>query len=197
MRLESWICCGLSALVLTGCKRPEARAQPATGVVDSVLPREESLRRFRVGLPSVDSLSGGTRNRDKLISAFLRALEANDTASLDSLAITRSEFGYLYYPTTPQGLPPYDLSPDLMWFTLFERSNQGIRRALQLYGGKPLRLLDYDCGSGASREGENTVYGPCNVRWRDQQGDTTAVRLFSQIIERRGRFKFLSYANKL
>ena len=47
------------------------------------------------------------------------------------------------------------------------------------------------------REGENTVYGPCVVRWRGKAGDTVAVRLFGQIVERGGRFKFLSYANKL
>lgn len=197
MRLVSWIPFGLLTLCITGCDRPEARAESARRVVDSLLPREESLRRFRVGLPSVDSLSGGTSSRDELVRTLIRALQASDTTTVVRLAITRSEFGYLYYPSAPQGLPPYDLAPDLMWFTLTERSNQGVRRALRVYAGKPLQFLSYDCGADASREGENTVYGPCTVRWRDQQGQTSTVRLFSQIIERGGRFKFLSYANRL
>jgi hypothetical protein len=181
------------------CGGPDVRAElPAAGrVVDSILPREEALRGFREGLPPVDSLSGGARSRDALVAAFMRALGAADTAAIAGLAITRSEFAYLYYPTASQGLPPYDLEPGLMWFMLFEQSNDGIRRALQLHGGTPMPLVDYDCGTGYRHEGENTVYGPCVVRWRGKDGDTVAARLFSQIVERGGRFKFLSYANKL
>lgn len=184
---------------IAACEGPDARAElPAAGkVVDSILPREEALRRFREGLPRADSLRGGAESRDALVAAFMGALGAADTASIAGMAITRSEFAYLYYPTASQGLPPYELEPGLMWFMLFEQSNDGIRRALQLYGGNPMPVVDYDCGTGHQREGENTVYGPCVVRWRDQKGDTVAARLFSQIVERGGRFKFLSYANKL
>jgi hypothetical protein len=184
---------------VAACGNPDARAElPASGrVVDSILPREEALRRFRGGLPPADSLTGGTESRDALVAAFVRALGAADTAAIAELAITRSEFAYLYYPTASEGLPPYDLEPGLMWFMLFEQSNQGIRRALQLHGGTPMPLVDYDCGTDHRREGENTVYGPCVVRWRGKNGDTVSARLFSQIIERGGRFKFLSYANKL
>jgi hypothetical protein len=35
------------------------------------------------------------------------------------------------------------------------------------------------------------------VRWRNANGDTLSVRLFNQILERGGRFKFLSYGNRL
>ena len=69
--------------------------------------------------------------------------------------------------------------------------------ALQLYGGRPMSLIEYDCGTEASHEGENIVYGPCTVRLRTQDRDTLAVRLFNQILERDGRFKFLSYGNRL
>jgi hypothetical protein len=184
---------------IAACGGPDVRAElPAAGrVVDSILPREEALRRFREGLPPADSLSGGAESRDALVAAFMRALGAADTAAIAGLAITRSEFAYLYYPTATQGLPPYNLEPGLMWFMLFERSNNGVSRALQLHGGTPMLLVDYDCGSGSQREGENTVYGPCVVRWRGKAGDTVAARLFSQIVERGGRFKFLSYANQL
>lgn len=165
--------------------------------MDSILPREEALRRFRVGLPPVDSLRGGAESRADLVAAFMGALAAADTTALDRLALSRSEFGYLYYPTAAEGLPPYDLEPGLMWFMLFERSNRGIRLALRQYGGTKLSLVDYDCGTGPRQEGENTIHGPCLVRWRGPAGDTVSARLFSQIVERGGRFKFLSYANKL
>lgn len=181
------------------CGSPDARADHLVSgrVVDSILPREEALRRFREGLPRADSLAGGAESRDGLVAAFLRALSAADTGALNDLAISRSEFGYLYYPTASEGLPPYDLEPGLMWFMLFEKSNQGIRKALQLYGGSPLPLVDYDCGQSQAKEGENTVYGPCIVRWRGKTGDTVSARLFSKILGRDGRFKFLSYGNRL
>jgi hypothetical protein len=194
---------GMLSLVLvvwiTPCDGHDARAErPDTGrVLDRLLPRDAAVRRFHEGLPPAHTLGGAAESRDALVGAFLRALGAADTATIADLAITRAEFGYLYYPTATEALPPYDMDPELMWFLLFEKSNQGIRRALQLYGGRPMRLVDYDCGTGIQREGENTVHGPCVVRWRGENGDTVAGRLFSQILERGGRFKFLSYANKL
>lgn len=184
---------------IVACGSPDARAEasrPARGV-DSLLPRDEALRRFREGLPTVDSLIGGADSRDELVESFMRALGAGDTTAIVDLAITRPEFAYLYYPTASRGLPPYDLEPGLMWFMLFGESNQGIRSALQAYGGTSMRLLGYDCGSGVHREGENSVYGPCVIRWRGESGDTVSARLMSQILERGGRVKVLSYANKL
>jgi hypothetical protein len=184
---------------LAACGGPEVRAEPpGTGrVVDSILPREEALRRFRENLQPVDSLTGGMESRDALVAAFVRALASADTAAIAGLAVSRSEFAYLYYPTAAMGRPPYDLEPGLLWFMLTTHSDEGLARALQLYGGKPMSLIDYDCGTGRQQEGDNTVYGPCVVRWRNVNGDTLSVRLFNQILERAGRFKFLSYGNRL
>jgi hypothetical protein len=192
----------LGTLILAAvaaCGSPDARADlPKSGrVVDSILPREEALRRFREGLTPVNSLARGARSRDELVATFVRAIAEADTAAVARMAVSRAEFAYLYYPTAVEGRPPYDLEPGLMWFTLFERSNEGARQALTRYGDHPMTLLDYDCGTGRHREGENTIYGPCTVRWRTEGGDTVSARLFSKILERDGRFKFLSYANKL
>ena len=184
---------------VAGCDGSDARAEPAGAVrvVDSALPRNEALRRFREKVPPVDSLAGGAKSRDELVAAYLRALAATDTAALVRLAVTQSEFAWLYYPTTPLGKPPYDLEPGLMWFLHTQRSDRGLSKALQLYGGRPMSLVKYDCGLEASHEGENHVYGPCTVRWRTAEGDTLAVRLFNQILERDKRFKFLSYGNRM
>lgn len=184
---------------VAGCNGSDARAEPvwAGRVVDSALPREEALRRFREKLPQVDSLVDGTKSRDELVAAYLRALAASDTAALQRMAVTPAEFAWLYYPTTPMGKPPYDLEPGLMWFLHTQRGDRGLTKALQLYGGRPMSLIEYDCGTEASHEGENIVYGPCTVRLRTQDRDTLAVRLFNQILERDGRFKFLSYGNRL
>jgi len=41
------------------------------------------------------------------------------------------------------------------------------------------------------------VIGPCVVRRLTAQRDTIDERLFGLIVERGGRYKFTSYANKL
>jgi hypothetical protein len=169
----------------------------AARVVDSILPRNETLRRFQENLTRVRELESSYETRDSLVAAFVKALGDRDTSALVSMTVSRAEFGYLYYPTTPQSLPPYDLEPGLMWHLLQQRSERGIRRALALYGGQRFQLLGHDCGEQPSREGENTLFGPCNLRLRDERGRSLSLRLLSQILERGGRYKLLSYANKL
>jgi hypothetical protein len=173
---------------------PEARASV---VIDSVIPRDEALRRFQAGLPVTTQLSGGAPSRDELVRRFVRALEARDTAALRALTITRAEFAFIYYPTNPQSLPPYDLSPALMWFMLDQRSQQGLGHVLEERGGRKLGAVGYECLGTASIEGENTVWGPCVLKRVQAPGDTVTERLFGQIIGRDGRYKFVSLANKL
>src|SRR5688500_1316517 len=74
-------------------------------VSDSALSREESLRRFRDGLGRVESLAPVARSREELVQRFARAVETRDSATLGALVLSRAEFGWLFYPTTPQGLP--------------------------------------------------------------------------------------------
>jgi hypothetical protein len=181
-----------------GCDRVrESEGVGAARVVDSFVPREEATRRFRRDLSAVSELQGAQPSRDSLVASVVRALITRDTAALAGIAVTPAEFSYLYYPTTPQSLPPYDLEPGLMWGLLQERSERGLRRALDQFGGRRLRLVGYDCGPGSSREGENTVVGPCVVQFRDPSGKPVSAQLLSQVLERGGRYKVLSYANKL
>ena len=181
-----------------GCNGPTERQETgATRVVDSFVPREVALRRFQQNLTPVTRLESPYGRRDSLLAAFINALSARDTAALAAMTVTPAEFAYLYYPTTPQSLPPYDLEPGLMWQLLQQRSERGIRRALDMYGGRKLRLVSYECGTTSSREGENTVVGPCVLRLRDAAGKSLTVGLLNQILERRGRYKVLSYASEL
>ena len=165
--------------------------------VDSIVPRDVELARFREGLIEPTGLVGGAATRDALVRRYVRALERADTAGLAALAITRAEFAYLYYPTTPEARPPYDLGPGLMWFMLEQNNRKGLFHALEDRGGRPLGYVGYRCDATPSRQGANTVWGPCLVRHRQSGGDLIEERLFALIVERDGRFKFVSLANKL
>jgi hypothetical protein len=191
-------------LILAASCSPRTPAQQSgggaasyAGVVDSALPRNEALRRFRQGLVEPRGLGDGRPTRDALVRAFVSAVEAGDAARLRSLVLTRAEFGWLYYPTTPQGLPPYELSPSLLWFLTDGATTKGLRRLLDERRGRPLGYAGYRCDPVPSREGANTVWGPCLVRRVGAPGDTVEERLFGLILERDGIFKFVSLANKL
>ena len=174
---------------------PARHAQPTH--IDSLIPRDEALRRFRRGLTRVDRLNHGLSSQDALVQAFMRALERRDSTALGRIVLSKAEFAYLYYPWSPQGLPPYDLNPDLMWFMLSLQSDKGVRRALTERGGRPLHGAGFRCDGKPSEQGENIIWGPCVLRWVKAQGDTVEERLFGPILERGGRYKFVSYANKL
>lgn len=164
--------------------------------VDSVVPWDTALARFRVGLAEPAGLSGGASSRDALVHAFVDGLERVDTNTLAHLTVNRAEFAYLYYPTVPEAHPPYDLSPSVMWFMLQGASRTGLRRVLEERRGAG-EYLGYTCPEAPSRHGGNAVWGPCLVRWLQAPGDTVVERLFGPIVEREGVYKFLSFANKL
>jgi hypothetical protein len=174
---------------------PAAVAAPAT-VIDSALPRDEEIRRFRQGLAEPAALAHGAPSADSLVARFARAVEARDTAALRALRIDRAEFAYLYYPTNALARPPYDLAPGLMWFQLEGNSGRGLYHVLDERGGRPLTIVGHRCEQ-VTREGENRVYGGCVVRRLQAPGDTVQEQLFGAIVERGGTFKFVSYSNRL
>jgi hypothetical protein len=172
-----------------------SRAQPGY-IVDSILPVEEQLRRFRVGLHKpTDGFEGGAQSRDKLVSAFVRSLEAADTAALIRLTITRSEFAYLVYPESPLSALPYEQAPDLVWLRHAAASGTGLKRLLDRMAGSPLGFRSWSCSDLPSHEGMNRVWKDCTIRFAPAGRSTQTLRLFASIIARQGRYKILSYAN--
>ena len=183
------------AVAVTSARPGEAARPPAH--MDSAVPRAVALERFRQGSPRVTELEGGAGSRDELVHRFARAVAVRDTAALRRLLLSRAEFAWLYYPTSKQGLPPYDLSPDLMWFMTAERSQRGAAALMSERAGQALRLVGYRCLGDSTVEGANRLWGPCVIRRVQAPGDTVEERLFGPVIERGGRFKFVSYSNRL
>jgi hypothetical protein len=177
-----------------GAASGAAGVPPAAGALPG---REAALERFREGLLRVDSLAPIATHRDSLVLRFVRAVEAADTAALGELLLTPAEFAWLYYPTSPQGFPPYDVTADLMWDLLSRQSDRGAHRLLRIAGRRPLGYAGYRCPAEPEVEGANRVWGPCRIRYRTASGDTVAARLTGPILERGGRFKFVSLTNDI
>jgi hypothetical protein len=184
------------AAASSGRQQPRSVEQHRPIHVDSILPREEALRRFREGLTTPTALSHAVSTRKELIAAFVRAVEVNDTATLRRLTLSREEFAYFYYPSTPTSMPPYGLGPDVMWYLISENSNKGLGVVLEKLGGKRIPIQRHSCDP-AKAEGENRIYFPCRFVLQGPSGDEATARLFGPIVERGGRFKLLSLANTL
>jgi hypothetical protein len=177
-----------------GDAAPEPGASGA-GVVDSIFPVEEEIRRFQATLPGeVTALSGGETDRDALVARFVRAVEAADTADLARMAMSRAEYGYLYYPTSRYTAPPYRLSPALAWYQNNNVGGRGLTRLLRRYGGQDMGFVSYACPEPAVVEGRNRFWHRCTVR-HQVAADTVDIQLFGSIWERDGHYKLVGYAN--
>jgi hypothetical protein len=188
-------------LAAAACDRADARerrpvAQRPPEHVDSAVPRAEEVRRFRDGLAPAAALTGGAATAGALVRQFASALERRDSAGFAPMLLSRAEFAWLYYDTSPIAHPPYDLSPGLMWFQMQGHSAKGLGHALEERGGRPLGYVGFSCDPPV-RQGQNLIHGNCLVRRIQAPGDTVTEALFGALIQRNGRFKFLSYANHL
>jgi hypothetical protein len=170
------------------------RAKPGY-VVDSILPAEEHLRRFRAGVDTIHRLDSRATSAESLVRAFAANLERADTAALVRLTVSRAEFGWLVYPDSPLSAPPYRQAIDIVWLRHSAASSTGLVRLLNRIGGLPLQLRSWRCADQPIKEGSNRIWSDCAVTFAAGASEPRTLRLFSSIIERDGRFKILSYAN--
>jgi hypothetical protein len=165
-------------------------------VIDTVHPPEVALQRFREGLgePAV-ALVGGAASLDALAERWAGAVQTHDTATIRQLVLDRAEFAWLYYPTSAFSRRPLYQPPELFWFRLQAGSEKGIVRVLRRLGGGDLNLHGLECATPPRMEGKNRIWEYCAVR-REEHGELRSDMLFGGILEREGRFKFISYANQ-
>ena len=173
------------------------RASPGY-VIDSVLPVEEELRRFRaaVGGAEVTELQHASPSRTALVRRFVRDLAARDSVDLMQAVISPREFADLIYPSSPNTHPPYRQSPGFVWMQIGGQSSSGLKRVLQRRGAAGAHLPRPHVLAKPDVQGANRLWTQCVVRLVSPAGDTTTQRLFGTIVERGGRFKFVSYANQ-
>lgn len=205
MRIRQVVAIAALPLALACEQRPPADLattatadSPPKGVVDSVFPVEEEIRRFKaalnVQLPT--QLQNAAASREDLVQRFLTALEQNDTTTIRQLVLTPGEFIELYYPFSQYTKPPYRQGPALLWLLIQQNSQKGISRALQRFGNEDAGFRRLDCQDPPDVQARNRFWN-CLVYWTPQPNQPNPLRLFGSIMERDGRFKFVSYANGL
>ena len=167
-------------------------------VIDSILPMDEALRRFRaaIGGEPVSAFAHGSRSRDALVSRFMKALVAGDSADLRAMVVSAREFADLVYPDSPNTKPPYQQDPGLAWRMIENSSESGYMRLLRRAGGIAVTLARYRCDPTPTTQGANQFWTNCTLTLVGAPGDTSTHRFFGNIIARDGRYKFMSYANE-
>lgn len=189
---------GALGLACRSSERAPADTPVARATVDSAIPMDEQLRRFRAKLdPPPDTLRHATASREALVRRFVDDLARRDTVDLGLLLLSATEFAYLYFPEHPYSRPPYEMPPGLMWTHLRTATDRGWRALDAWYAGHHLRYLDHSCSDSIRAYGKVREAGPCTVRMIVDARDTVVASLFGGIVERDGRFKFVTYANKL
>lgn len=173
------------------------RAQPGY-VIDSVLPVEEELRRFRaaVGGTPAKVLSNGSSSREELVKRVVRDVAVRDSADLRALTLTAREFADLVYPSSPYTRPPYRTAPGLVWMQISQPGATGLKRLLARRGGTTFEYVDFSCQPTPERQGANTLWTDCQVRVLGPTRETLTQRWFGSIIERDGIYKIVSFANQ-
>lgn len=187
--------CGAGADAAGEAAPPATEEAPVH--VDSILPIDEEIRRFRARVGrSVEALDGSEPSRDALIARFVAALEAADTATLARLTLDPAEFIDLYYPHTMYTSKPYELSPSVVWILVSGNSEKGLVRLLRRFAGAPLGYRGHTCEETPKSEGPNRLHEGCIIDFA-ASGRSEPLRMFGSILERDGRFAFVSYANDL
>jgi hypothetical protein len=196
--------CSAVLLAATGCDdgKPAVRDAPGTaaadapaGTIDSILPIEEHLRRFRKGLPQVDTLTGGYPSRDSLVAAMLAATSARDTTALVRMRLTAAEYAWLYYPAHIYTAPPYELDPGTFWMMIEANNSKGLGRLLHHRGGNRIVLRSYECQASEAVRAPVREWNRCTLQLTVNRVESNE-QLFGSIVEIGGRYKFVSYANQ-
>ena len=167
-------------------------------VVDSMLPIEETIRRFqaKVGGSPVRELTGASTSREALVRRFVTTLSVGDSLELGAMLLNAREFIDLVYPESPSTHPPYRQDPDLVWRMMQNPNASGLKRLIRRAGAQRTVLAGYGCDPKPERQGANSFWRNCTLQLVSPKGDTSSHRLFGSVIERHGRFKFVSYRNE-
>jgi len=174
---------------------PDSLQKTPGYVVDSIFPPEEMLRRFQKEAgPVVTSLSGGAPSMDSLLRAYWTHLVSQDTLAMTPLVASQAEFAYLYYPASaelPNGVPPA-----ISWLMLSSNGGRGLTRALRDAAEADRTLIGTTCQPLVLEAGDAKIIGPCGaIRRRGASTDT--LWFVKHVIEHRGIFKLMSFANEL
>jgi len=165
-------------------------------VVDSIFPPAEALRRFQatVAGPAASRLTRGAPDPETLLRRYWSVLVRHDTAGIQSLVVSHTEFAHVYFPESA----PFasGMQPSAAW-TLYEaQTGRGLSRAYRAAIGRDTTVHATVCRERSRAEGRSQTFGPCAVVLRKAAGFDT-LWIGGTLVRRDGVVKLLGLDNAL
>jgi hypothetical protein len=161
--------------------------------MDYVVPREHYDSLIRNPTP----LEGGAGSLAELAASALQALKALDTATLQNLVITPEEYSSIIYPEL--GLywgSTRDSRPQVVSFLKENHvasSRKSLPRLIRDFGDRDLHYEGVVPFDSTQRFKSYLLHLNTRVAIRTPEGNPDTIRAFGSVVEKDGRFKFLSY----
>lgn len=177
------------SLALAGCETASANASADTPSVEvdsrgGIRPYDPT-RKKTLDFTGVDigdaPLADGARCERDLGEALVGALAAEDRETLESLALTQSEYTRLF-PVLIRHPNALSMGPELAFRNLHGESRGDLDTALHRYGGRSMEFVEFVPQQTLQRPKARILVRP-TVRVRDADGQTTELVMLGSLIE--------------
>jgi hypothetical protein len=138
-------------------------------------------------------LDGAAGNLDDLLRTVERGLAERDTARLLDLMIDEREYREILFPAFPVSHPPINASFETVWVLQYPDSYQGLRRLLERYGGRDVRIIDIRFDQPDQDFVNFILHETSRVDVTVDGEPLTNVRLFGSVIRIGDQWKVLTY----
>jgi hypothetical protein len=126
-------------------------------------------------------------------NAVLEAVARRDDIRLRALALDESEFKHRIWPALPAARPERNLPFGYVWTDLRQKSEQQLRQALRVHGGRRRQLEAVRFDGKTSEYGSYRVHRETVLVLREASGPRQELRVIGSMVEADGLWKVFSY----
>jgi hypothetical protein len=130
---------------------------------------------------------------DALGREVLLALAQRNEGRLRELAIDEEEFRQHVWPDLPAARPERNVPFNYVWGDLRQKSDAGLRRTMQAYGGQRYDLRSVKFANESTNYGGYRVHRETVLVVGDGKGMNIELRVLGSMLEKEGRWKVFSY----
>lgn len=139
------------------------------------------------------SLEGGAASLHDLLRTVERGLAESDTARLFDLMINEREYRDILFPAFPASHPPINAGFETVWILQYPDSFRGLKRLLERYGGKDVRVLDVRFDHPDQDFVNFVLHQTSHLDVTIDGEAVRTVRLFGSVIRVGDQWKVLTY----
>jgi hypothetical protein len=139
------------------------------------------------------SLANAQPSAELLGREVLAALRQRNEPRLRDLAIGAEEFRRHVWPDLPAARPERNVPLSYVWGELQQKSEQGLRRIQQTYGGQYYELRSVRFAGQSTDYGRYKVHRETVLVVSDAAGQPSELRVMGSMFEYGGQWKVYSY----